>query len=63
LPKGQKFIEISPKSITDSINIKDDSRAMIYGFANINVSNFNKKAVRTVVENAESVASYKHFRA
>ena len=55
IPNGQKFKEIGSKEITDTINISDRTKNLIFGFADINVSNLDRKAVKAVVDNAKSI--------
>jgi hypothetical protein len=53
IPDGHKFKEIGSDEITDTININGGN--LIFGFADINVSDLDRKAVKAIVDNAESV--------
>ena len=53
IPDGHKFKEIGSDEITDTININGGN--LIFGFAEIDVSDLDRRAVKAIVDNAESV--------
>ena len=53
IPDGHKFKEIGPDEIIDTININGGN--LIFGFAEIDVSDLDRRAVKAIVDNAESV--------